>query len=78
MRGRKKDGSWVEPFHPDEWGGPFTEGCSWHWTWCVFHDIDGLMQALGGREAFARKLDEVFEAPPTVRVGTYGTASSTR
>ncbi|MCA9236312.1 MAG: GH92 family glycosyl hydrolase [Planctomycetales bacterium] len=72
VRGRKKDGSWVENFHPDEWGGPFTEGNSWHWTWCVFHDLDGLMEALGGREAFADKLDEVFEVPPTVRTGSYG------
>lgn len=72
VRGRKSDGSWVEPFSPDEWGGPFTEGSSWHWTWCVFHDVDGLMQAMGGQEEFVAKLDEVFESPPTVRVGTYG------
>lgn len=72
VRGRKKDGSWVEPLHPDEWGGPFTEGNAWHWTWCVFHDIDGLMEAFGGRQAFARKLDELFDVPPTVRTGSYG------
>ncbi len=72
VRGRKKDGSWVEPFWPDEWGGPFTEGNAWHWTWSVFHDLDGLMEALGGRAAFARKLDQVFEVPPTIRVGSYG------
>ena len=71
VRGRKKDGTWAEPFHPDEWGGPFTEGCAWHWTWCVFHDIGGLMQAMGGREAFADKLDQVFDVPPTVRTGSY-------
>jgi predicted alpha-1,2-mannosidase len=72
VRGRKKDGGWVENFSPDEWGGPFTEGSSWHWTWCVFHDVDGLIDAMGGSEAFVDKLDEVFEAPPTVRVGSYG------
>jgi predicted alpha-1,2-mannosidase len=72
VRGRKKDGSWIEPFSPDEWGGPFTEGCAWHWTWCVPQDIDGLIEALGGREAFVRKLDSVFDVPPTVRVGSYG------
>jgi len=72
VRGRKTGGAWVEPFSPDEWGGPFTEGSSWHWTWSVFHDIDGLMDGFGGRDAFATKLDEVFDVPPTVRVGTYG------
>ena len=35
-------------------------------------DIDGLIEALGGREAFVRKLDDVFDVPPTVRVGSYG------
>lgn len=72
VRGRRRDGSWVEPFWPDEWGGPFTEGNAWHWTWSVFHDVDGLIEALGGRESFADKLDQVFVAAPTVRVGSYG------
>jgi predicted alpha-1,2-mannosidase len=72
VRGRKKDGTWVDPFWPDEWGGPFTEGNAWHWTWSVFHDFDGLIDVLGGHHAFARKLDQVFEVPPTVRVGSYG------
>lgn len=72
VRGRQKNGDWVEPFSPDEWGGPFTEGNSWHWTWSVFHDIPGLIDAMGGRTAFAEKLDAVFEVPPTVRVGSYG------
>lgn len=72
VRGRHRDRVWATPFHPDEWGGPFTEGSSWHWTWCVFHDIDGLIEAMGGREAFAQKLNSVFEVPPTVRPGSYG------
>ncbi len=72
VRGRKADGSWVEPFYPNEWGGAFTEGCSWHWTWCVFHDIPGLMSAMGGEKAFAEKLDAVFSTPNDVRVGSYG------
>jgi predicted alpha-1,2-mannosidase len=72
VRERKEDGSWVEPFYPNQWGGGFTEGCSWHWTWCVFHDIPGLMDLMGGRQAFADKLDAVFTAPTDVRPGTYG------
>lgn len=72
MRGRKADGTWDSPFHPDEWGGPFTEGCPWHWTWCVFQDIPGLANLLGGETAMAGKLDSVFDTEPTVRTGTYG------
>ncbi len=72
MRGRKADGSWCEPFDPTEWGGPFTEGCSWHWTWSVFHDIPGLIRLMGGEKAFAAKLDEVFTSPNTFKAGTYG------
>jgi len=72
VRERKADGSWVEPFYPNQWGGGFTEGCSWHWTWCVFHDIPGLVKAIGGEEAFGAKLDGVFTAPTDVRPGSYG------
>jgi len=74
MRGRKADGSWCEPFYPDEWGGPFTEGCSWHWTWCVFHDLPNLIKLMGGDKAFGAKLDAVFTSPNSFRVGTYGGA----
>ena len=72
MRGRKADGSWCEPFDPTEWGGPFTEGCSWHWTWSVMQDVPGLIKLLGGDKAFAAKLDAVFTSPNTFKAGTYG------
>ena len=72
MRSRKVDGSWNEPFDPTEWGGPFTEGSSWHWTWSVFHDVPGLVRLMGGEQAFADKLDAVFTAPNTFKPGTYG------
>jgi predicted alpha-1,2-mannosidase len=72
VRGRKEDGSWCENFDPTEWGGPFTEGNSWHWTWSVFQDVPGLIKLLGGDAAFAKKLDAVFYTPPDVKVGTYG------
>lgn len=72
IRERKADGAWDEPFYPEQWGGGFTEGCSWHWTWCVFQDIPGLMQLMGGEQAFADKLDAVFSTPNTVKAGTYG------
>ena len=74
MRGRKADGAWCEPFDPTEWGGPFTEGSSWHWTWSVFQDVPGLVKLMGGDSAFAAKLDAVFTAPNTFKPGTYGGA----
>ena len=72
VRGRKADGNWCENFDPTEWGGPFTEGNSWQWTWSVFQDVPGLVALLGGDTAFGKKLDSVFTAAPDVKVGTYG------
>jgi predicted alpha-1,2-mannosidase len=72
IRGRDKNGAWNTPFYPDEWGGPFTEGCSWHWTWSAMQDVQGLIKIMGGEKAFADKLDEVFTSPNTFRPGTYG------
>ena len=73
MRGRKEDGSWCESFDPIEWGGPFIEGNSWQWSWSVMQDIPALIQTMGGNEAFANKLDAMFNAGSTVHVGTYHT-----
>ena len=72
MRAKNKQGEWIEPFDATEWGGPFTEGCSWHYTWSVFHDIEGLAQLMGGHSAMAKQLDSVFSAPNTYNYGTYG------
>ena len=72
MRGRNKDGSFQEPFSPYKWGGAFTEGNSWHYTWSVFHDVDGLSDAMGGREEFVRMLDSVFVVPPVYDDSYYG------
>ena len=72
MRGRNLDGSFQEPFSPYKWGGAFTEGNSWHYTWSVFHDVDGLSDAMGGREEFVRMLDSVFVVPPVYDDSYYG------
>jgi predicted alpha-1,2-mannosidase len=72
MRGRKLDGSWVEDFDPYKWGGPYTEGNAWHWQWSVFHDVQGLIDLMGGEAAFIAKLDSVFSVPNKVNVGYYG------
>jgi predicted alpha-1,2-mannosidase len=64
MRGRNKDGSFMAPFNPFKWGDAFTEGNSWHYSWSVFHDIEGLKQLMGGNDMFVRMLDSVFNLPP--------------
>ena len=72
MRGRNLDGSFQEPFSPYKWGGAFTEGNAWHYTWSVFHDVDGLKDAMGGEETFTRMLDSVFVVPPIFDDSYYG------
>ena len=64
MRGRNKDGKFQEPFSPYKWGDAYTEGNAWHYTWSVFHDVDGLISEMGGEETFSRMLDSVFVVPP--------------
>jgi predicted alpha-1,2-mannosidase len=72
MQGRNADGTWQSPFVPEKWGDAFTEGCSWHYTWCVFHDIKGLQDLMGGSANFASKLDSLFTAPPRFDYSYYG------
>ena len=72
MQGRNANGQWSSNFDPIEWGGPFTEGNAWHWEWSVFHDIQGLIDLMGGNNNFNAKLDSVFSVPNKVKVGTYG------
>ena len=64
MRGRNEDGAFQSPFSPLKWGDAFTEGNSWHYTWSVFHDPQGLIDLMGGDEVFVQMLDSVFTVPP--------------
>ena len=65
MSGRNKDGSFPENFKPVSWWDAFTEGNSWHYTWSVFHDVQGLIDLMGGKRTFVSMLDSVFVTPPT-------------
>ncbi|MCH5238868.1 MAG: GH92 family glycosyl hydrolase [Muribaculaceae bacterium] len=64
MRGKNHDGSFQAPFNPLKWGDAFTEGNSWHYTWSVFHDPQGLINLMGGKDNFNEMLDSVFILPP--------------
>ena len=72
MRGKNENGEFQRPFNPLKWGDAFTEGNSLHYTWSVFQDVNGLMELMGGEQAFIDKLDEVFEMPPLFDDSYYG------
>ena len=72
MRGRNKNGEFMKPFSPLKWGDAFTEGNSWHYTWSVFHDPQGLIDLMGGEEEFVEMLDSVFIVPPVFDDSYYG------
>lgn len=72
MRGKKKNGDFVTPFSPMKWGDSFTEGNSWHYTWSVFHDPQGLIDLMGGKDMFVSMLDSVFAVPPLFDESYYG------
>ncbi|MDF7815000.1 GH92 family glycosyl hydrolase [Hymenobacter sp. YC55] len=72
MRGKNQDGKFQKPFSPFKWGDAFTEGNSLHYTWSVFHDIQGLMNLMGGKKKFVATLDTVFKLPPVFDDSYYG------
>ena len=72
MRGRLKNGKFQSPFSPLKWGDAFTEGNAWHYTWSVFHDPEGLIQLMGGKQTFNNMLDSVFNVPPLFDDSYYG------
>lgn len=72
MRGRNQDGKFQTPFSPLKWGDAFTEGNSWHYSWSVFHDPQGLINLMGGKQTFIQMLDSVFNVPPLFDDSYYG------
>jgi len=72
MRGKNQDGTFQKPFSPFKWGDAFTEGNSLHYTWSVFHDVQGLMDLMGGKKKFVATLDTVFTLPPVFDDSYYG------
>jgi predicted alpha-1,2-mannosidase len=62
MRAKKSDGTWRIPFDPflAKYGGDYTEGNAWQYTWYVPHDVQGLISLMGGRKNFIKRLDKLF------------------
>lgn len=69
IRGKTEDGKWISPFDPREpyYNFMMKEASGWSTLWLVPHDVQGLMNLLGGREKFAAKLDEFFSTPYTAK-----------
>ena len=65
MRGRDTAGIWDPAFDPEEalLMGPFTEGNSFQYTFYVPHDVAGLIDLIGGDDAFVARLDQLFTRP---------------
>lgn len=66
MRAKDSNGNWRTPFnrfalsHAGTSGGDYTEGNAWQYTWHVQHDVEGLIDLMGGKEYFTTKLDSLF------------------
>lgn len=56
----KQNGNWITPFAPGEVTFHFTEGNSWVYSFFVPQDMTGLIGLQGGKQRFARKLEELF------------------
>lgn len=63
----RKNGNWLSPFYPAEINNHFTEGNSWHYSFYVPHDVEGLIKLHGGRTNFEKKLDELFTTTEKTR-----------
>ncbi|MBQ9889050.1 MAG: GH92 family glycosyl hydrolase [Bacteroidales bacterium] len=72
MNGKDSRGNFRRPFSPLKWGGDFTEGNALHYTWSVFHDVQGLIDLMGGADAFNAQMDTVFAMPPHYDDSYYG------
>ncbi|MCF8253987.1 MAG: GH92 family glycosyl hydrolase [Bacteroidia bacterium] len=57
----RRNGGWYEPFNAKEVNNNYTEANSWQYSFFVPQDVNGLIAAHGGRAAFEKKLDELFE-----------------
>jgi len=69
MSPKNADGEFIDGFNPKLSGGQggrlyFSENNSWVYTFSVFHDICGLIDLFGGKDAFENRLDRLFTESP--------------
>ncbi|MBQ4349707.1 MAG: GH92 family glycosyl hydrolase [Clostridia bacterium] len=74
MSPRNASGEWIRDFDPMRGGGQggrayFAECNAYTFNFSVWHDIEGLAELMGGPDALAGRLDELFTTPAP---GKYG------
>lgn len=69
VRGKDSKGKWREPFNPYQivhMADDYCEGTAWQYTWLAPHDVNGLIDLMGGRDGFLSRLDGLFTAPSRI------------
>lgn len=73
-RPKDSNGKWLTPFNPTFVGQGnerhYTEANAWQYTWFVPHDVQGLIDLVGGRQNFLNKLDTLFTMSTEVQETT--------
>ncbi|PCH75760.1 MAG: alpha-mannosidase [Flavobacteriaceae bacterium] len=64
MRPKLVDGSFVKEFVSKEYSAYFCESNAWQYFWSVPQNMEGLVKAVGGKDAFEKKLDTMFSLAP--------------
>ena len=72
MVGKSDKGVFNPNFKGTDWSRDFCEGNSWHWSFCVFHDPQGLMNLMGGQHEFNVMMDSVFVIPSKMGMDSRG------
>lgn len=66
FRPKRMDGNLETPFNPNEVGRAYTEATAWQYRFFVPHDVNGMVQLFGGKEAFTSALDDIFHTDAQV------------
>lgn len=61
---RDSKGNWQPGFKPEDYTPHISESNAWHYFWSVQHDIPALIDLIGGKNAFAARLDSLFTVSP--------------
>lgn len=64
MRPKDSKGNFIAGFKPEEYTPHITESNGWQYLWSVQHDVDGLIELIGGKKRFEEKLDSMFTLTP--------------
>jgi predicted alpha-1,2-mannosidase len=71
FRGKKSDGSYLEPFSPIRWGDPYVEGAAYQHRFDAPHAMPQLIEAMGGKEKVVAELEKMLTMAPDFEIGSY-------